>query len=147
MSGAESIERDLQLMSIDETKGKLGGVSRAGVDNLIADGELTKVKIGTRAFVTRESLVRFLDRRIAESELAKANGSEQDKPTNGSEQDKPTNGAEQDKPTNGSVTPKALPTALQSQKHLPSQRRCAPLSLGSNRVTSSDSPSAEEMIT
>src|SRR6516162_4102838 len=64
---SETTGRDLHLMDIHEVQAALHN-SHAQVYNLINAGELTRVKIGRRAFVTRESLILFLERRVAESE-------------------------------------------------------------------------------
>jgi predicted DNA-binding transcriptional regulator AlpA len=50
------------LVSIPEVKERVGGLSRSRIYQLIRDGELQRVKIGARAFVTEESLSSFFDR-------------------------------------------------------------------------------------
>jgi hypothetical protein len=43
----------------------LGGVSRSTVYNLIDSGDLKRVNIGHRAFITAESIRAYLDRVVA----------------------------------------------------------------------------------
>jgi hypothetical protein len=40
----------------------LGGISRTTLWELVKAGELTKVKIGTRGFITAKSLAAYVDR-------------------------------------------------------------------------------------
>jgi len=51
------------LIDIPGVQAKLGDTSRTTVYELIKSGELTKVNIGRRAFVTTESLAAYVDRR------------------------------------------------------------------------------------
>jgi len=53
---------DQLLVSIEEARGKLGNISRTTVYQLINDGELTKVNIGTRGFITAESIASYVQR-------------------------------------------------------------------------------------
>ncbi|PPJ18435.1 DNA-binding protein [Nocardia nova] len=46
---------------------ELGGVSKVKVYSLINAGELKRVKIGKRSYVTRKSIEEFLDRLEAKS--------------------------------------------------------------------------------
>jgi hypothetical protein len=56
----------------DNAVGKaLGGVARSKVYKLIDEGLLTRVNIGTRAFVTRESIDAYLARLIEAAEAAR----------------------------------------------------------------------------
>jgi hypothetical protein len=48
---------------------RLGGIGRTKIYELIGHGELTRVRIGRRTFVTAESLVAYVDR-IAEKAMA-----------------------------------------------------------------------------
>jgi hypothetical protein len=50
------------LVPIPDTCSKLGGVSRTTVYDLVNQGELIKVNIGRRGFITTESLVAYVDR-------------------------------------------------------------------------------------
>lgn len=50
------------INSITDTKLKLGNVSRTTVYRLIDQGELERVRIGTRAFITQESLEAYVAR-------------------------------------------------------------------------------------
>jgi hypothetical protein len=45
----------------------IGGISRRQVYRLIQRGELTKVQIGTRSFVTAESIRAYVDKITAKS--------------------------------------------------------------------------------
>ena len=49
------------LVSIHNTCAELGGVSRTKVYDLVNRGLLTKVNIGTRGFITGESLSRYVE--------------------------------------------------------------------------------------
>ena len=49
-------------MSIPETRHILGDVGRTKVYGLMDNGELERVKVGSRAFVTSLSIDRYLDR-------------------------------------------------------------------------------------
>ena len=56
----EAINR---LVSIQEAREKwLGGLGRTTVYQLIEQGELTKVNIGRRSFITTNSIAAYLDR-------------------------------------------------------------------------------------
>jgi hypothetical protein len=48
------------LVAIPEVPRFVGKVSRSKVYGLVADGELTRVHIGSRAFITGESITAFL---------------------------------------------------------------------------------------
>ena len=50
------------LVPIPESCSKLGGVSRTTIYELVTRGELVKVNIGRRGFITTESLVAYVDR-------------------------------------------------------------------------------------
>jgi excisionase family DNA binding protein len=58
------VQRDLRIMSIPEVR-KVLPVSRTSVYNLIDQGELHRVKIGDRTFITVESLQRYLGKIFA----------------------------------------------------------------------------------
>ena len=50
------------LVPISDTCSRLGGVSRTTVYDLVNQGELVKVNIGRRGFITAESLTAYVDR-------------------------------------------------------------------------------------
>lgn len=50
------------LMAIAKVPGYLGDISRSKVYELVAAGELTRVRIGSRAFISGESIAAFLTR-------------------------------------------------------------------------------------
>jgi predicted DNA-binding transcriptional regulator AlpA len=60
-----------RLVSIQETRQTLGGLGRTHVYELIKRGELTRVHIGRRSFVTSASLASYLDR-LEQQESASA---------------------------------------------------------------------------
>jgi hypothetical protein len=53
------------LVSIIEARRILGGISRAKAYNLISRGELTRVNIDRRAFVTTDSISKYLEKILA----------------------------------------------------------------------------------
>jgi hypothetical protein len=60
-----------RLVSIPDTRRVLGGIGQTMVYELIKQGEIVKVNIGSRGFVTSESLDAYLDRlsgSVAESD-------------------------------------------------------------------------------
>ena len=50
-----------KLIPIEGTQVALGGVSRTKVYGLIDDGLLTRVKIGSRAFITSDSIDTYIE--------------------------------------------------------------------------------------
>ncbi len=54
------------LLAIPEARRLLGGIGLTKIYALINDGEITKVNIGRRGFITAKSLAAFVDR-LAES--------------------------------------------------------------------------------
>lgn len=50
------------LLSTDAAQHRLGDVGRTTLYRLIRDGELSKVNIGRRVFVTADSVSRYIDR-------------------------------------------------------------------------------------
>lgn len=50
-----------QLVPIPETCTRLGGISRTTVYALVDSGDLVKVNIGTRSFITADSLTRYVE--------------------------------------------------------------------------------------
>jgi hypothetical protein len=57
------------LVPIQDTGHQLGGVSRTTIYDLVNRGELVKVNIGRRGFITAESLAAYVDR-LAEAATA-----------------------------------------------------------------------------
>ena len=53
---------DRVLLSIDQARHQLGGISRTTVYELINSGDLERVKLGGRAFIVSESLSKLVDR-------------------------------------------------------------------------------------
>lgn len=51
-----------RLISIPEAQGVLGGLGRTTVYELVKRGDIARVKIGRRSFVTVESLESYIDR-------------------------------------------------------------------------------------
>jgi excisionase family DNA binding protein len=58
---------DQLLVSIDEARAKLGGISRTTVYQLIDKGELVKVNIGSRGLITADSIDGYV-RRLKEGQ-------------------------------------------------------------------------------
>jgi excisionase family DNA binding protein len=52
----------MMLLSIEQARQELGGISRTTVYELINSGQLHRVKIGSRALITSESLAAYLVR-------------------------------------------------------------------------------------
>lgn len=50
------------LYPLSEARTKLGGIGHTTIYELFKAGELTRVNIGRRAFVTAESLAAYVDR-------------------------------------------------------------------------------------
>lgn len=50
------------LVPVPDTCTQLGGVSRTTIYELVKQGELVKVNIGRRGFITAESLAAYVDR-------------------------------------------------------------------------------------
>jgi predicted DNA-binding transcriptional regulator AlpA len=55
-------DEDRLLVPIPDAQFQLGGVSRPTVYKLVNEGQLTKVNIGTRGFITAKSLEAYVDR-------------------------------------------------------------------------------------
>ena len=55
-------QRRQQLIAIVDSCDELGGVSRTTIYDLVNRGELVKVNIGRRGFITAESLDAYVDR-------------------------------------------------------------------------------------
>jgi hypothetical protein len=51
-----------RLLSIIEARKELGGIGHTTIYDLIGDGQLVKVNIGRRSFITAESLAAYVDR-------------------------------------------------------------------------------------
>ena len=58
-----------RLVPLPETQSKLGNLGRTTTYRLIADGELTLVKIGRRSFVTSDSLDSYIDRLATKADV------------------------------------------------------------------------------
>ena len=56
-----------RLVSIPEARAILGGIGRTTVYELISRGDIVKVNIGRRGFITSESLAAYMDRLSAAS--------------------------------------------------------------------------------
>lgn len=56
-----------KLVTIPDTGRELGGVCRSRVYKLVDERELIRVKIGSRAFITRASIDAYLSRLTAEA--------------------------------------------------------------------------------
>ncbi len=56
-----------RLVSIPETRAILGGIGHTTVYELVNRGEIVKVNIGRRGFITSESLEAYMDRLSAAS--------------------------------------------------------------------------------
>lgn len=56
---------DRLLYSEADAREVLGGISRGKLYQLLADGELTRVKIGRRMFIARDELERYANSLIA----------------------------------------------------------------------------------
>jgi excisionase family DNA binding protein len=57
-------ERDRSLVPLNEVTAV--GISRSHIYELVAAQKLRRIKIGRRAFITRESLNRYLDELFAQ---------------------------------------------------------------------------------
>ncbi|QPO17133.1 helix-turn-helix DNA binding protein [Gordonia phage Lilbeanie] len=57
---------DPRLIALDDAAAYLGGIHTDTVNSLAQQRTLTKVKIGRRSFITRESLDAYVDRLIAD---------------------------------------------------------------------------------
>ncbi|MDP7735139.1 helix-turn-helix transcriptional regulator [Mycobacterium paragordonae] len=60
-----------KLVPIPEARSALGEIGRSTLYELIDQGELVRVKLGRRAFVTAESLAAYVDRLTAASTAAR----------------------------------------------------------------------------
>ena len=57
-----SERRERLLVPVPDTCAQLGGVSRTTVYELVKQGQLVKVNIGRRGFITSESLAAYVER-------------------------------------------------------------------------------------
>lgn len=57
-----SDQRKPSLIPIPAVQNELGGISRTTVYELIGSGELTRVNIGRRCFITADSIAAYLSR-------------------------------------------------------------------------------------
>ena len=55
------------IVPIPDAMEMLGGISRATIYALLASGELTRVHVGRRAFITTESIRELIERQIKAS--------------------------------------------------------------------------------
>lgn len=62
---------DQALLSVADARTYLGGIGRTYLYQLIASGDLTRVKVGQRAMITRESVDTYLEK-IAKQSAAEA---------------------------------------------------------------------------
>ena len=62
MTAPRTITR--RLVAIADATAELGGVSRSTIYDLVNRGELTKVNIGRRGFITAESLDVYVESRM-----------------------------------------------------------------------------------
>jgi predicted DNA-binding transcriptional regulator AlpA len=67
--GVMTISPGRLLVTIQDSCSELGGISRTTLYSLVNQGELVKVSIGRRSFVTAESLAAYVDR-LAEAASA-----------------------------------------------------------------------------
>ena len=58
------------LIPITDTCAMLGGITRPTLYDLINGGELDRVRIGRRSFITAQSIHDYVDRRMRESAAA-----------------------------------------------------------------------------
>jgi excisionase family DNA binding protein len=58
------------LVAMPDVPNYLGDISRSKVYELVASGELTRIRIGRRAFISGESIAGFLSKLIAEGGAA-----------------------------------------------------------------------------
>ncbi|MFV8319920.1 helix-turn-helix domain-containing protein [Mycobacterium sp. 23] len=61
-----------RLIPIPAVQNDLGGISRTTVYELIGSGELTRINIGRRSFVTEESITAYLGRLSAAAKAVTA---------------------------------------------------------------------------
>lgn len=59
-----------RLLSLPDAATYLGGIDTDTVHKLVRDKQLTKVKIGRRSFITRESADALVDGRISAEDSA-----------------------------------------------------------------------------
>ncbi len=56
-----------RLVPMPASQEVLGGIGRTKLYELVSEGEITKVNIGSRSFITAESLEKYLDRLVTEA--------------------------------------------------------------------------------
>ena len=56
-----------RLVSMPDSSKLLGGIGRTMLYQLIRRGEVTRVKLGARSFITADSLANYLDRLVVEA--------------------------------------------------------------------------------
>ncbi|MBN3458804.1 DNA-binding protein [Mycobacterium sp. DSM 3803] len=62
MTTTQAADRAPALVPIREARAHLGGIGATKLYDLIGKGELTKVNIGRRGFITARSLDEYVDR-------------------------------------------------------------------------------------
>lgn len=58
-------ESDRLLLPYTEAMAALGGISRTTLWDLVNDGQVVRVKIGARGFITAKSIAEYVDRLTA----------------------------------------------------------------------------------
>lgn len=56
-----------RLVSMPDSSKLLGGIGRTKLYELVRRGEVTRVKLGARSFITADSLANYLDRLVVEA--------------------------------------------------------------------------------
>lgn len=57
-----NIDTDRQLIPYDEARNRLGGIGHTTLWEMVGRGELVRVRIGRRAFITAKSIAAYIDR-------------------------------------------------------------------------------------
>lgn len=57
-----NIDDSRLIVPIPDTQHKLGGIGKTKLYDLVNSGDLTKVNIGRRGFITRKSIEAYVDR-------------------------------------------------------------------------------------
>jgi excisionase family DNA binding protein len=58
------------LVAMPDVPKYLGDISRSKIYELVANGELTRIRIGRRAFISGESIAGFLDKLLTSGDAA-----------------------------------------------------------------------------
>lgn len=56
-----------RLVSMPDSLRLLGGIGKTKLYELVSRGEITRVKLGARSFITADSLANYLDRLVVEA--------------------------------------------------------------------------------